>query len=154
MSLFIGFDRRDCTDRADLGEHLGNLGLGLLRVGLGKKVEVLNNGKEFRLKTYSLAKRVAAIALFLLLAPITVPLLVLGLMGARFSRSFKETHQAYLKSTLRPALSAEEKERNRAFFASVTDAAFSELACKHQLENRYARAQMQAYQERITSQTG
>lgn len=80
-----------------MGEKIGNVGLGLLRIGFGRvfKVECVGRVSNeqvavwnvFTQKEYSTAARVSAIALAILLLPITIFLAGIGCIGNAFSKS-------------------------------------------------------------------
>ena len=78
--------------KPDLGEKIGNIGLGLLRIGFGKTltVEKISNSSDkiaFIEHIYSKSAKVAAVALFILAFPITILLAGIGLIGTSCSKS-------------------------------------------------------------------
>lgn len=85
--------------KADIAEQLGNFGLGLLRIGFGKTVYVKKNSPdsiEYTEYVHSTAHRIAAIALFVLAFPLTIPLALLGRVGLGVSKSYGRMFYAYL----------------------------------------------------------
>ena len=93
------------TTQADLGEKLGNIGLGLLRIGFGKIVSVqkISNNRDIQLKPsfdYPISVRIAAIALYAIAFPITIPLTFIGCIGATLSTSHKQLFSAFQSQIL------------------------------------------------------
>lgn len=91
--------------QADLGEKLGNIGLGLLRIGFGKTVSVqkISNNRDIQLKpsfAYPISVRIAAIALYAITFPITIPLTLIGCIGATLSTSHKQLFSAFQSQIL------------------------------------------------------
>lgn len=95
--LLINFDRYN-QDQADVGERIGNLCLGLLRIGFGKTVTVKKIGEhtDFTSVVYSNTSRVAAIGIFILLCPLTIPLTALGFIAVKYSESSKSIFNSYV----------------------------------------------------------
>ena len=95
--MFISFNRSSPTYSPDLGEHIGNFGLGLLRVGLGKTYQV-SYAPQAKIEKdegrYSLKLRVSALMLFILAAPITLTLAGIGCIGLALSKTYKEAKDA------------------------------------------------------------
>lgn len=98
---FTTFNRNYSEGQADFGEKAGDIGLGLLRVGFGKtftvkKVSGNADTFTFRERLYSTNAKVAAIAVFIFMLPITAPLAGIGYIGMRCSKSHKEMFNSYL----------------------------------------------------------
>lgn len=116
--LLTTFDRNNNVERdADLGEKIGNIGLGLLRIGCGKIVTVEKIQKDsntilakinsndsdktvFTDVVYSTSIRVVAVALFILAFPLTIPLTCMGCVGIAFSKSHQEIFSSYIQTAL------------------------------------------------------
>lgn len=106
--LLTFFDRSNVVEKADVWEQIGNIGLGLLRIGFGKivTVEKISNYSDkitFTDNVYSTSIRVVAVALFILAFPLTIPLTCIGCIAITFSKS----HQEIFSSYIQPALQAE-----------------------------------------------
>jgi hypothetical protein len=99
--IFTQFNRdENVENKADLGEKVGNFGLGLLRIGFGKsvKVEVLQEGTKgvtFTPKIYSTSKKAAAIGIAIIFLPATILLAGVGCIGVMVSESHKKTYGEY-----------------------------------------------------------
>jgi protein tyrosine phosphatase len=103
--ILTTFIRNNIEGNADLGEKIGNVGLGLLRIGFGKTliIEKISNGVDgiaFTEKAYSTSARVAAIALFIFALPVTITLACIGYAGTIFSKSHKQIFNSYNQSKL------------------------------------------------------
>ncbi|MCP5506293.1 MAG: IQ calmodulin-binding motif-containing protein [Chlamydiales bacterium] len=102
--LLITFTRdSNLETNADLGEKIGNFGLGLLRVGFGKTitVEKISGGADkitFTEKAYSTSAKVAAVALFILAFPVTIPLSGIGYIGTACSKSHEQIFNTYAQN--------------------------------------------------------
>lgn len=94
----VHFDRNNTvSEPVDLGEKIGNFGLGLLCIGFGKTVEVSklgNSGNQisYKEKIYSVIQRVGAIALSI----ISFPVIVIGYIGFKYSTSHQNMLNNYL----------------------------------------------------------
>ena len=96
-AILIGFSRSyNVPEKADIGEKISDIGLGLLRMGFGHAVRVrrveLVNGREklfFEKKSYFAIQRIAAIAFAILILPITLLLIGVGVLGLALSKSHK-----------------------------------------------------------------
>lgn len=100
--LLTTFNSVNNENNADLGEKIGNIGLGLLRIGFGKTVTVKKSSNNlgntiFTEKMYSTSARVAAVALFILALPITLLLTGIGSVGTAFSKSHKQIFNLYIQ---------------------------------------------------------
>jgi hypothetical protein len=100
--LLTTFNRNNIENNADLGEKIGSIGLGLLRIGFGKTVtaEKLSDDSDktiFTKKAYSTSARVVAIALFILALPITLLFTGIGCVGTAFSKSHKHISNLYIQ---------------------------------------------------------
>lgn len=78
---------------ADMGEKIGNAGLGLLRLAMGKTFTVTNESGQaselmFKETSRPLIARVAAAALAILILPITLLLTAIGYAGIFHSKSY------------------------------------------------------------------
>lgn len=99
--LLTTFSRTDLIEsHADLGEKIGDIGLGLLRIGFGKSFtveKVLNNANKtvFRRKMYSVSVKVAAIAVCILVLPLTILLASIGSIAVACSKSHREIFTLY-----------------------------------------------------------
>jgi hypothetical protein len=91
------FHRNNNIEAADLGEKIGNCGLGLLRIGFGKTVDVnrLDGKTDFQEKAHSTTERVAAIALFIFTLPISGTIAVIGCIAYAFSKSHEKIFNSY-----------------------------------------------------------
>lgn len=106
-NILTAFNRNTIEQDADLGEKIGNIGLGLLRVGFGETliIEKISDGADkiaFTQKKYSISAKVAAIALFIFALPITITLAGIGYAGTILSKSHKEIFNSYNQSKLVP----------------------------------------------------
>jgi hypothetical protein len=103
-SLLIKFDKNsDLGINTDFGANLGNIGLGLLRIGFGRIViveKIPNNYDKinFREKVHSTSARIAAVALFIIAFPLTIILTGIGCIGLAFSKSHKRCVNLYNQS--------------------------------------------------------
>jgi len=100
-NLLIKFDRNNgIANQADLGEKISNFSLGFLRIGFGKTVKVNSseNGVSFEERYYSTRARVAAVALAILIFPVTVLLAGIGCIGLYFSSSHQDISKLYSKN--------------------------------------------------------
>ncbi len=79
---------------ADFWEKTGDLGFGLLRLGLGKTVNVMTPN-AFRQAQRSLAERIVCVALSVLIFPVTLILAGVGSLGYAVSQSRKEVLSKY-----------------------------------------------------------
>jgi hypothetical protein len=100
--LLTTFNRNNIENNADLGEKIGNVGLGLLRIGFGKTVTVEKISDDpdktvFTKKAYSTSARVTAVALFILAFPLTILLGGIGCVGVAFSKSHKQIFNSYIQ---------------------------------------------------------
>ncbi len=96
--MLINFNRVDLSNNSDHEEKIGNVGLGLLHIGFGRTVtinKISNDDMAFIKKSYPIPVKVAAVALFILAFPITVPLAVMGCIGMAFSKSYSEVFNLY-----------------------------------------------------------
>lgn len=105
--LLTTFNRNNIKDNTDLGEKIGNIGLGLLRIGFGKTFIVKKISDEadkitFTQKVYSTSTRVAVIALFIFALPVTIILAGIGHLGTTFSKSHKHIFNSYSQNKLVP----------------------------------------------------
>lgn len=86
--------RENSNISPDFSEKLGNIGLGLLRIGFGTvlvlKVSPDSNFK-FEKKLFSLCTRIVAIALFIFALPLTLLLAGTGCIGTFCSRTHSQT---------------------------------------------------------------
>jgi hypothetical protein len=84
---------------ADMGQKLGHVGLGLLRIGFGKTIRVTNlpNNTAFENLKYSPILRIVAIALFIIAYKATLPLVLIGLLGRVCSTSHSATFDRYME---------------------------------------------------------
>lgn len=95
--LSIEFSRSfNIEEKADMGEKMATIGLGLLRIGFGKtvrvrKIELINGEDEvfFEKNESPVNQRIVAIALAILLLPLTALLAGMGLVGIALSKSYK-----------------------------------------------------------------
>lgn len=99
--LLLTFNR-NCylENNIDLGEKLGNIGLGLLRIGFGKTINVKKFSDKtrnifFSESTYNTTSKVAAIALFILAFPITILLAGIGYIATKYSKSQTQIFNLY-----------------------------------------------------------
>lgn len=110
-SILINYNKSGFTTHLDFAEKVGNLGVGLLSIGLGKQVTVKVEkssitGEErvtfnsFKHSPDTLKTRIAAIGVFLCLIPITLPLLLVGFLGKKFSKSYQMTMQSQKEQNL------------------------------------------------------
>ena len=86
------------STKADFGEKVGNVGLGLLRIGFGKtlKVEIISNNKIAFSKTpYSTSQKVIAVVAFVLFLPVTALLAGIGCIGTACSNSHSQILDAF-----------------------------------------------------------
>lgn len=101
--LLISFNRNnDLGNKADFNEKLGNIGLGLLRIGFGKTitVEKISGGASniaFTEKAYSTSVKVAAVVLFIFAFPVTILLAGIGYMGMARSKSHTRILNSYYR---------------------------------------------------------
>lgn len=100
--LLTTFNRTSIENNADLGEKIGNIGLGLLRIGFGKTVTVekLSDDSDktiFTKKVYSTSARIVAVALFILALPIALLLTGIGCLGTAFSQSHKQISNSHIQ---------------------------------------------------------
>ncbi|NGX43820.1 MAG: hypothetical protein K940chlam7_02125 [Chlamydiae bacterium] len=97
--MLIKFNRSEKFDnKADFGEKVGNIGLGLLRIGFGKTVNVekITSGSNiFATKSHSTLAKIAAVALFILALPITALLAGIGCIGIACSNSHSQICNLY-----------------------------------------------------------
>ena len=105
--ILTTFNRNNIEGNADLGEKIGNIGLGLFRIGFGKTLiveKILDDADKivFKQKTYSTSARVAAIALFIFALPVTIILAGIGHLGTTFSKSHKQIFNSYNQTKLVP----------------------------------------------------
>ncbi len=95
------FDRMGSLEgSADLGEKIGNFGLGLLRVGFGRAivVETVSDrlGKlTFSEKRHSTCARLSALVLFFLALPVTILLTCIGYIASACSKSHHQMFNSY-----------------------------------------------------------
>jgi hypothetical protein len=107
--LLVCFNRINKDSSVDLGEKIGDFGLGLLRIGFGKTVTVQESIKSpvqtplkspvqtpFTQTVYSTITRIAAIALFILAFPLTILLAGIGSVGTAFSKSHKKVFNLFI----------------------------------------------------------
>jgi hypothetical protein len=96
----ISFNNFSEDRNVDCGEKIGNFGLGLLRIGLGRTVKVKKSKiQEYRFssaKLDSFDKRFFALALFFLLLPITSILALIGYIAKDCSKSYKIIFNLYV----------------------------------------------------------
>lgn len=101
--LLTTFDRKSNVEsKADLGEKIGNIGLGLLRIGFGRAVTVEKISDDthksvFTKKEHSISARVLAVALFVLALPVTILLAGIGCIGMAFSKSHEQIFSLYVQ---------------------------------------------------------
>ena len=98
----IQFNRVSTTQMPpDLGEKVGSFGLGLLRIGFGKTVEVTYDSEKsavgFRASNYSLLTRISAIIGSILILPVTALLAGIGCIGLACSNSHADVHAKYFE---------------------------------------------------------
>lgn len=104
----MSFSRNSSIEiKADLGEKVGNIGFGLLRIGFGKTmtVEKISGGGDkitFTEKVYSTSAKVAAVALFVFASPVTIPLAAIGFIGTAFSKSHGQIFKSYIQNQQMP----------------------------------------------------
>jgi hypothetical protein len=97
----ITFDRHDSVkDKADWSEKMGNLGLGLWRIGFGDIVKIQRIGdKKTEYKDnqnyYSLAIRISALILIILISPVAVLMSTIGIIATACSKSHAVQYSAY-----------------------------------------------------------
>ena len=101
----MAFQRSNIVDNADLAEKIGCKCLGLLRIGFGKTVtlEKISADKDqiqFSVNRYSIAAKVSAVALAILLFPLTALLAGIGCIAVSLSKSHQETYHAYIQFDL------------------------------------------------------
>lgn len=107
-SSLIYFYRIDNQERAaDLGEKIGNFGLGLLRIGFGRTIVVERmsdslGGITFSEKRYSTCQRLSALVLFFLALPATILLACIGVIAISCSTSQRQMFQFYNDPNLFP----------------------------------------------------
>ncbi len=100
-SSLIYFYRIDNQERAaDLGEKIGNFGLGLLRIGFGRTIVVERmsdslGGITFSEKKYSTCQRLSALVLFFLALPATILLACIGVIAISCSTSQRQMFNFY-----------------------------------------------------------
>lgn len=100
----IAFNRNiNLQNNVDLGEKVGNIGLGLLRIGFGKTLTVkkISDGANkitFTEKVYSTSAKVAAVALFIFALPVTILLAGIGYIGMACSKSHGQIFNSYNQS--------------------------------------------------------
>ncbi len=96
--MLVSFNRVNLDNNSDREEKIGNVGLGLLHIGFGQTVtvnKISSHGGVFTKKSYPTRAKVAAVALFILAFPITIPLAVIGCIGVAFSKSYREVFNLY-----------------------------------------------------------
>lgn len=93
--LLVAFHRDNNIEKADLGEKVGNFGLGLMRIGFGKTVVVKGDNPDFDKVVHSTILRVAAVALFIFTLPISGTIAVIGCIGYAFSESHDKIFNSY-----------------------------------------------------------
>jgi hypothetical protein len=118
--LLISFNR-NINIKADFGEKIGNIGLGLLRIGFGKSVTVeqISDDVIFTKKVHSTSARVAAVALFIIAFPLTIPLAAIGSLGATFSKSHWQMFNSYIEPSIPPKNKAASIIRRQVHFGDV-----------------------------------
>lgn len=95
---FIRFDRFGTNEKADFAEKLGNVGgLRLLSAVFGKIVVVHTSADKlkFRETPFETKYNVIAIAVYVVLLPVSVALTILGLIGTALSESHKQMFRQY-----------------------------------------------------------
>ena len=80
---------------ADLGEKIGNFGLGLLRIGFGETYVVKENHADFTKEVHSTSVKVGAVALFILILPASLIAAGIGFVGMALSKSHERIFNAY-----------------------------------------------------------
>jgi hypothetical protein len=98
--LLVCFNRSTIDNTVDFGEKIGNFGLGLLRIGFGKTVtvvgaELAHGTPVFNQTVHSTSARIAAIALFILLFPLTLLFAGIGCIATAFSKSYENVFKSY-----------------------------------------------------------
>ncbi len=107
--LLIKFNRSNelanQTYQADLGEVVGDIGLGPLRIGLGGKIVMVDssvNGVSFKEQYCSTTARVVIVAIAIFTFPVSFPVLALftgiGCIGLYFSSSHQDILKLYFKN--------------------------------------------------------
>lgn len=97
----IKFDRDNFDFQEDFTEKVGDFGLGLLRIGCGTTLNVEIIPKEngqigvFNEKVYSLAHRIAAMAIFIFALPLTALFAGIGFIATTFSNSHNQIFDLY-----------------------------------------------------------
>jgi hypothetical protein len=99
--LLVCFNRINKDSNVDIGETIGDFGLGLLRIGFGKTVTVgnsINSGGQttFTQTVYSTIARITAIALFILAFPLTILLAGIGSIGTALSKSHEKVFKSFI----------------------------------------------------------
>lgn len=89
----------------DFNEKIGNIGLGLLRIGFGttvifKKISEDGAPLVFEKNVHSTSRKVAAIAVFILALPLTVVLTGIGFIGMAFSKTHEKIFNSYIQRVL------------------------------------------------------
>jgi hypothetical protein len=110
MSSFLThFKRSEEIYPTDWGEKIGNFGLGLLRIGFGKTVEIKKISNEATCREFEdpIILRIAAVALAVITLPITLILAGIGCIGFACSAThpflLTKTQQ---RSSIRPPTSS------------------------------------------------
>lgn len=126
--MLITFNRKN---GADFSEKLGNIGLGLLRIGCGRTVTVTNKSL-FTEKPYSTTARIAAIALFIFALPFTSILALIGCLSTAVSKSHAKMFQLYTQSSdpVQTTHSPQASQKKRVTFA--LDGVRARLFYKHE----------------------
>jgi len=98
--ILIQFNRSNLVENnTDIGEKIGNAGLGLLRIGFGHTVTVEQGSTDqevsFTQAKYSAVVRIAASVLCVLIFPITLISASVGYVGMAFSKSYQKIFHVY-----------------------------------------------------------
>lgn len=138
--FFVNFNRSEkFANKADIGEKIGNIGLGLLRIGFGKTVKVENISNVSNIfitkSQHSTLAKVAAVALFIFALPITALLAGIGCIGTACSNSYGQIFDLFSQGkTVTRIVHPDTPEDNSATIIQKYIRGY--LARKHFLPNR------------------
>lgn len=123
IQALTSFNYDSSQNKADFKEKVGNIGLGLLRIGLGKNVEIstIDNKTNFVTQNRSTAEKVSAIAIFIIVAPVTLPLALIGIIATKTSKTHKNITDLY-KQSKSPIETAEKSTQSATIAANGNDA--------------------------------
>jgi hypothetical protein len=105
----ITFKRYDSIkDQADWSEKIGNLSLGLWRIGVGDKIKIrrIDNKTEYKYNqnNYHIFTRITALILIILLFPAVVLVTTIGIIATACSKSHANQYLAYAEARTRAAI--------------------------------------------------